>query len=261
MKFVIAPDKFKGSLTGFEYCDAVEEGIRMVFSDVEIIKKPLADGGDGTVDVVQYHTQGKRVRITAKDPLFRPIKTSYNISETTGTAFIEMSEISGLKLLSESERNCMNTTSIGFGELIVDAIDKGVKELTLGIGGSATNDGGIGMAQALGYRFLDESGQELKPIGSSLIKVQKIDTTNVHPKLKGLHVKVACDVSNPLYGPNGAAHIYGPQKGASKKEIELLDRGLENYATILMETFEVDVQRIIGSGAAGGNGCPALPFF
>ncbi len=260
MKFVIAPDKFKGSLTGFEYCDAVEEGLRIVFSDAEIIKKPLADGGDGTIDVVKYYSEGESIAITASDPLFRAIKTSYVLSKTAGIAFIEMAEISGLNLLSTQERNCMHTTSLGFGELIVDAIAKGAKELILGIGGSATNDGGMGLAQALGFRFLDGNGKELKPIGSSLIEVKKIDTSKVYPKLASVRVKVACDVSNSLYGQDGAAHIYASQKGASTTEIEELDKGLENYAKVLQEEFELDVQRIKGAGAAGGVGAGARVF-
>ena len=154
----------------------------------------------------------------------------------------------------------MHTTSLGFGELIVDAIAKGAKELILGIGGSATNDGGMGLAQALGFRFLDGNGKELKPIGSSLIEVKKIDTSKVYPKLASVRVKVACDVSNSLYGQDGAAHIYASQKGASTTEIEELDKGLENYAKVLQEEFELDVQRIKGAGAAGGVGAGARIF-
>ena len=260
MKIIIAPDKFKGSLTGFEYCDAVEEGLRIVFPQVEIIKKPLADGGDGTVDVVKHYIQGERINRSASDPLFRPVNTSYILSKANGIAFIEMAEVSGLKLLSVKERNCMHTTSLGVGELIVDAIEKGAEELILGIGGSATNDGGIGMAQALGYRFLDADDKELKPVGGSLIEVKNIDTTNVHPKLGSLRVKVACDVSNPLYGPDGAALIYAAQKGASKLDLRLLDKGLENFAKVLQEKFEVDVQQIKGAGAAGGMGAGTFVF-
>jgi glycerate kinase len=260
MKFLIAPDKFKGSLTGFEYCDAVEEGIRMVFPHAEIIKKPLADGGDGTIDVVKHYIGGKRVVLTANDPLFRPLKAAYVFSKAKAVAFIEMAEISGLKLLAEPERNCMYTTSLGFGELIVDAIDKGGKKLILGIGGSATNDGGMGMAQALGFSFLDVAGKELKPVGSNLGQLRIIDTSNVRSKLKDVQFKVACDVSNPLYGPNGAASIYGSQKGASSEEIEELDRGLENYAKVVKETFGVDVQNIKGAGAAGGMGAGCAIF-
>lgn len=260
MKFVIAPDKFKGSLTGFEFCAAVEEGLRMVFPLAEIIKKPLADGGDGTIDVVKRYIGGERIALTANDPLFRPLTTAYIFSKSKAIAFLEMAEISGLKLLSKQEQNCLHTTTLGFGELIFDAINKGAKELILGIGGSATNDGGMGVAQALGFRFLDAYGNELKPIGSSLAKLKIIDTSNVHPKLKDVRVKVACDVSNPLYGSSGAAYIYGGQKGASPNDIEELDRGLENYAKIVKEILSVDVQNINGAGAAGGMGAGAVAF-
>ena len=260
MKIVIAPDKFKGSLTGFEYCDAVEEGIRMVYPNAEILKKPLADGGDGTIAVVKHYIGGERVELTVNDPLFRPLKTAYIFSKTKEVAFIEMAEVSGLKLLTKQERNCVHTTSLGFGELIVDAINKGTKELILGIGGSATNDGGIGVAQALGYRFLDAGGKELKAVGGNLIQLKTIETDKVHPKLNDVQVKVACDVSNPLYGPHGAAYIYGGQKGASPKEIEELNRGLENYAKVIQETFGINVQNFKGGGAAGGMGAGCKIF-
>lgn len=260
MKFVIAPDKFKGSLTGFEYCDAVAEGVMAVFPDAKIVKKPLADGGDGTIEIVQYYTAGEKVRLKAGDPLFRFIDTFYVYSKSKKIAFIEMAEIAGLKLLTDSERNCMHTTSIGVGELINDAISKGVKQIILGIGGSATNDGGIGMAHALGFRFLDEEGHELSPIGSSLAKIHHISTSKVNPLLKEVEFKVACDVTNPLYGKNGAAYIYGAQKGASNDEIEMLDRGLENLAKIFLKEFNTDVQSIPGAGAAGGMGAGTLVF-
>lgn len=260
MKIVIAPDKFKGSLTGFEYCEAVEKGLRMAMPEAEIVKKPLADGGDGTIDIVKHYTQGEKILLTAHGPLFELLQTGYVFSRPKGVAFLEMAEVSGLKLLKEEERNCMHTTSFGFGELIVDAIENGANELILGIGGSATNDGGMGMAKALGFRFLDASGHDLQPIGSNLSRIQKIDSTKLHPKLNEVEVKVACDVTNPLYGPDGAAQVYGSQKGASNEEIELLDKGLQNYAKVLEETFGVDVQQLKGAGAAGGMGAGACVF-
>ena len=260
MKFVIAPDKFKGSLTGFEFCDAVEKGMRMVFKDVEILKKPLADGGDGTIEVVKYYLNGEKITVTVNDPLFRPIAASYLYSPENNIAFIEMAEASGLKLLKDAERNCMRSTTLGTGELIADALKKGAKEVILGIGGSATNDGGMGMAHALGYRFLDESGQELQPVGSNLMSVKSIDDSKIHPQLQEVMVKVACDVSNPLYGPNGAAKVYGAQKGASEKEIELLDAGLQNYSKTILKQYDIDLQQTNGSGAAGGIGGGAIVF-
>lgn len=260
MKFVIAPDKFKGSLTGFEFCDAVELGLRKVFKNAEILKMPLADGGDGTIEVVKYYLNGKKIMLTVKDPLFRPLEASYLYAPETKIAFIEMAEASGLKLLKNTEMDAMQSTTYGTGELIVDALERGVQEIILGIGGSATNDGGMGMAQALGYQFLDTHGKQLEPIGSNLMKVKNIDASSIHPKLKGTKIKVACDVSNPFYGENGAAKVYAKQKGASKEEIELLDKGLFNFAERIHEQYKIDLQQIAGSGAAGGIGGAALVF-
>ena len=260
MKFVIAPDKFKGSLTGFEFCDAVEEGLRMVFNDAEILKKPLADGGDGTMEVAKHYIKGETVTITVKDPLFRPINASYLYSDETKIAYIEMAEASGLKLLNVDEFDCMETTTLGTGELIYDALEKGATEIILGIGGSATNDGGMGMANALGFRFSDEKGLELSPIGKHLSKVKTIDDSNKHHRLDGVKVKVACDVTNPFYGLQGAAYIYGAQKGASENEIIFLNQGLCNFAEIIKNRYEIDLQKVSGSGAAGGVGGGALVF-
>ncbi|MCM4174234.1 glycerate kinase [Arenibacter sp. TNZ] len=260
MKFVIAPDKFKGSLTGFEFCNAVEDGLRMVFPDAEIRKMPLADGGDGTIDVVKHYLKGEKITLKVKDPLFRPVSASYIYSPESHIAYIEMAEASGLKLLKDTERNCMQSSTFGTGELIADALEKGATEIILGIGGSATNDGGMGMANALGYLFLDKDGKELDHIGRNLIAVKKVDNSNIHPKLREVKVKVACDVSNPFYGANGAAKIYAVQKGASLEEVEILDKGLRNYAKIIKEQFGIELQKIAGSGAAGGIGGGAVVF-
>lgn len=260
MKFVIAPDKFKGSLTGFEFCHAVEVGLRMVFPDANILKMPLADGGDGTIEVVRHYLKGEKITIKVNDPLFRPVSASYVYSPETNIAYIEMAEASGLKLLKHTERNCMQASTFGTGELIVDALEKGATEIILGIGGSATNDGGMGMAKALGYLFLDKNGQELKSIGSNLIAVKKVAESNIHPLLGKVKVKVACDVSNPFHGSMGAAKIYAEQKGASAGEVELLDEGLRNYAKIINGQYGIDLQKIAGSGAAGGIGGAAVVF-
>ena len=260
MKFIIAPDKFKGSLTGFEFCDAVEEGLKKVFNDAEILKMPLADGGDGTIDVVKHYILGEKVAITVNDPLFRPINASYLYADETHIAYIEMAEASGLKLLEDADRNCMHTSTFGTGELIADALERGAKEIILGIGGSATNDGGMGMANALGYRFLGDFSKELEPIGSSLNRVKSIDASQVHPLLANAKFKIACDVSNPFYGENGAAKIYGAQKGASAEEIEILDKGLKSFAKVALDTYDTNLQKIKGSGAAGGIGGGAILF-
>ena len=260
MKFVLAPDKYKGSLTGHQFCEAVESGIKMVFPEANILKKPLADGGDGTIEVVRDYLKASPIKVTVKDPLFRDITSGYLLSKDGKTAFIEMSEASGYKLLTKEEMNCMHTTSFGTGQMIVDAIERGAKEIVLGIGGSATNDGGMGMATALGYEFLDVEGKILKPTGENLINVSRIERAKIHKKLNEVQIKVACDVTNRLYGENGAAKIYGPQKGASSKEVEFLDRGLESFAKVLQATFGVNAQNIPGAGAAGGMGAGAVVF-
>jgi glycerate kinase len=260
MKFVLAPDKYKGSLSGKEFCTAVESGIRKVFPNCEIVKRPLADGGDGTIDVVAHYLNASQEAVQVKDPLFRDIEAHYLLSDDKKTAFIEMSEASGYKLLNKSEMDCMQTTTLGTGQLISDALEKGAEHIVLGIGGSATNDGGMGMAVALGYTFMDANGNELEPIGKNLERVATIDTEHVHPKLKSADVKVACDVTNPFYGEQGAAKVYGPQKGASAHDVEALDRGLQQFAKVLKATFGMDVQQIPGAGAAGGVGGGAVVF-
>lgn len=260
MKFVIAPDKFKGSLTGFEFCDAVEKGLSLVFPDAEIIKMPMADGGDGTMEVVKHYLNAEKVTIEVNNPHFRPIRASYLYSEKNQIAYLEMAEASGLKLLKDQERNCMLTSTFGTGELISDAIERGAVEIILGIGGSATNDGGMGMANALGFRFSDVASNELKPIGKNLVAVKQVDDTRIHPKLNGIKVKVACDVSNPFYGDNGAANIYAAQKGASEEEIIILDNGLHNFAKMIQSHYNINLQKIKGAGAAGGLGGGAAVF-
>lgn len=260
MKFVIAPDKFKGSLTGFEFCTAVEKGLVKVFPQAEIIHLPLADGGDGTLEIAQHHLKGTKIEILVNDPFFRKIKASYVFSKDTEIAYIEMAEASGLKRIAENEKNVMRATSFGTGELILHAIEKGAKHILLGIGGSATNDCGMGMAAVLGYSFLDANGQKLKPIGANLTQVETIDVSNVQEKLKNIKFSIACDVQNPLYGNEGAAFVYAEQKGASIENILQLDRGLQHFANILQQQFGVDCQQINGAGAAGGVGAGSIVF-
>ncbi len=260
MKFVIAPDKYKDSLTGFQFCDAVEEGLKKVFSDAEIIKKPLADGGDGTIPIVKHYLDAEEVKVQVNNPLFRPVKASYLYAKKSQTAYIEMAEASGLKLLEIKDRNCMYTSSFGTGELITQAITKGAKTIILGIGGSATNDGGIGMAAALGYRFLDTNNKEIKPIGANLSAICRIDDKQVNVGLEKVNIKVACDVTNPLYGKTGAAYVYGKQKGASERELQILDIGLQNYAEVVQNHFNCNVQNVKGAGAAGGMGAGTYVF-
>ena len=254
MKFVIAPDKFKGSLTGMEFCNAVEEGIKKVFPKDEIIKLPLSDGGDGTIEVVNFYLKGDLVNLNVNNPFFQPIIASYVYAKASQTAFIEMAEASGLKLLKGEEFDCKNATTLGTGELILDALDMGAKQIILGIGGSATNDCGIGMATALGYRFMDKNGEEIIPIGKYLSDIVDIDNSNIDTRLENVSFKIACDVTNPLYGKNGAAYVYAEQKGASPEDIEMLDKGLEGFSNVIDAHFNVNSQEIKGAGAAGGMG-------
>jgi len=260
MKFVLAPDKFKGSLTGDEFCMAVEEGIKEILPGSKIIELPLADGGDGTIAVINFYLKGDVIELSVMDPFFRPVQATYLYSEASQTAFIEMAEASGIKLLKTHEPDCKNTSTFGTGELILDAINQGAKQIILGIGGSATNDCGMGMATALGYRFLDVKGDEVWPVGKNLSRVVTIDDSGVHPMLEHIDFKVACDVTNPLYGPNGAAHIYARQKGALKEDIDMLDKGLKDFAKILNAHFNIRTQKIKGGGAAGGMGIGTMLF-
>ena len=254
MKIVLAPDKFKNSLTGLEFCNIVEKGILEEFPNTEILKLPLADGGDGTIEVVEYYLKGRTINVKVNNPFFETINATYIYSEKTSTAFIEMAEASGVKLLKPAQFDCKNATTLGTGEMIIDAISKGAKTIIIGIGGSATNDCGIGMATALGYQFLDKNNEKVKPIGANLSNIKSIDVTNVHPKLSAVDFKIACDVTNPLYGKNGAAYVYGAQKGASKDEVVMLDKGLQDFSKILNAFFKIDVQSVKGAGAAGGMG-------
>jgi glycerate kinase len=258
MRVIIAADKFKGSLSALEVCIAIEDGIKKFDSSIETIKHPLADGGEGTLDILQNHFELKNFEVPVKDPLFRDILADYMVSENT--AYIEMSSASGLQLLEEEEKNCYNTSTFGTGQLILDALQKGFKKIVLFIGGSATNDGGIGMAAALGYQFHDDANESIAPIGKSLLSINRIENDKLLFDLKDINFSVVCDVKNPLYGPNGAAYIYGGQKGASSEEIETLDLGLQNFSKQVLKYLNKEVADIPGAGAAGGMGAGAVCF-
>jgi len=258
VKILIASDKFKGSLSANEVCEALKAGIKKANLSAEIFSKPLADGGDGSLEVLQYYLDLKMITITVNDPLMQPIQASYSM--TGDTAYIEMSKASGLILLVAAERNCMHTTSFGTGELITDAIEKGATKIYLFIGGSATNDGGIGIASALGYRFFDADDKMLASIGKNLGQIKRIDNTQLHYNLSTISFQVICDVNNPFFGEHGAAYVYAAQKGASAKEIDLLDKGLENLANCLTRQNYPAIAQVPGAGAAGGVGGGAIAF-
>ena len=258
MKVLIAPDKFKGSLSAQDVCNAVECGLKEFDSSIEIIKHPLADGGEGTLDILQNYFNLKTVSALVANPIFKYISASYKTS--SDTAYIEMSNASGLQLLAKEEQNCYLTSTYGTGQLILDALQKGFKNIVLFIGGSATNDAGIGMATALGYEFYNKQNNRITPIGKELINIDRIDTANVLFNLNEINFTVVCDVKNPLYGENGAAHTYGKQKGASLEEIELLDLGLKHFSTQIEKFLNKSVATIEGAGAAGGLGAGARCF-
>lgn len=258
MKILLAPDKFKGSLSAQGVCQALSEGILKTNPKAEIISKPLADGGDGSLAVLDHYFDLKTITRKIQDPLGRPIAATYKMAENS--AYIEMAVASGLALLMPEERNCMYTTSFGTGELILDAIEKGAKEIFLFIGGSATNDGGIGIANALGYQFYDTSGNRLTPIGENLLLIDKIEDSHLFFNPKEVVVQVICDVNNPFFGQNGAAYVYGAQKGASPSDIAHLDRGLANLAARLEVHGFPNIANIAGAGAAGGIGGGAIAF-
>jgi glycerate kinase len=209
VKILIAPDKFKGSLSAHEVCNAVGEALLEMDPSNEVSKVPLADGGEGTFEILVEHSQGSVKKTSVLDPLQRPIQAEYGLSKDGTTAFIEMAKASGLQLLKEDERNPILTTTIGTGQLILDALAEGATTIILGIGGSATNDAGIGMAHALGFRFLNNRNEILNPVGQSLSEINAIDDTQVDVRLREVSFTVLCDVTNPLYGPQGAAFVYG----------------------------------------------------
>ena len=260
MKIVLSPDKFKNSLTALEFCNAFEEGIRAIKPNTKIVKLPLADGGDGTIEVMHFYLKADVIHVIVNNPFFKPVKAKYLYSKPFKTAYIEMAEASGVKLLKPEQFDCKNATTLGTGELIVDAISQGATKIILGIGGSATNDCGIGMATALGYRFLDKNNNEVKPIGANLSQIRFIDISNLNSRLSEVDFSVACDVTNPLFGEQGAAYVYGAQKGATFKEIEMMDKGLQSFSKLIEKVFKVNPQEIKGAGAAGGMGIASKVF-
>lgn len=254
MKVVIAIDSFKGSISSTEAGTAAAAGVRDIFEDAEIITVPLADGGEGTVDALIRAANGQRVELTVSGPLGEPVQAVYGLLDDGETAVIEVAAACGLTLVPPEQRDPLVTTTFGVGELIADALGRGCSKLIVGLGGSATNDAGAGMLQALGCSLRDERSFELAQGGGALASLAVIDRSGLHPCLGGVRIEVACDVDNPLHGPEGAAHVFAPQKGASPAAVEQLDAGLRRFADIAREQLGVDVQRIPGAGAAGGLG-------
>ncbi|MHC5226349.1 glycerate kinase [Ignatzschineria sp. LJL83] len=260
MKIVIAPDSYKESLTALEVAEKIQEGFSQIFPDANYHLMPVADGGEGTVSAIISATKGHYLQKEVTGPLGDPVLASYGITGDGKTAVIEMAEASGLMLVPKKERNPYLTTSFGTGELILDALNHGITKIILGIGGSATNDGGVGMIQALGGRFLNSDDETLPFGGKALSDLATIDLSDLDPRIAHCEFEIACDVDNPLTGERGASVIFGPQKGATPEMVKVLDYALYNYAMILGEYFDIDVNSIKGSGAAGGMGTASVTF-
>ena len=254
MKIVIAPDSFKESLTALEVANAIERGFKRIFPNAEYVKLPMADGGEGTVQSLVDATQGRLIEAEVTAPLGNQVKSFFGLSGDGKTAIIEMAAASGLHLVPMDERNPCQTTSFGTGELIKQALDLGVQHIILGIGGSATNDGGAGMLQALGLRLLDKNGQSIGFGGTALSNLAEIQLADLDPRLQHVQIEVACDVNNPLCGERGASAIFGPQKGATPEMVKELDAALAHFAEIADRDCGKQIKEQSGAGAAGGMG-------
>ncbi len=261
MKIVIAPDSYKESLSALEVAQAVEAGFRQVFPDADYVLVPVADGGEGTVDAMVAATGGRKETVTVSGPLGEPVEAFYGLTGDGDTAVIEMAAASGLALVPPDRRNPLLTSSRGTGELIRAALDAGARRFILGIGGSATNDGGAGMVQALGARLLDLEGRELDGSGGDLARLERIDVSGLDPRVAECRIEVACDVDNPLTGARGASAVFGPQKGATPEMVQVLDANLARLARIVGRDLGVAVDTVPGAGAAGGMGAAMLAFF
>lgn len=260
MKIVIAPDSYKESLSALEVANAIEQGFREIWPDADYVKLPVADGGEGTVEAMVAATAGRIVDVNVTGPLGEPVTAFFGLSGDKHTAFIEMAAASGLEQVPVALRDPLKTTSWGTGELIRHALDAGVDHIIIGLGGSATNDGGAGMVQALGAKLLDARQNEIGKGGAALDALTRIDISQLDPRLAACRIEVACDVTNPLTGKEGASAVFGPQKGATAETIDRLDTALVHYAQIIARDLEVDVLELAGGGAAGGMGAALYVF-
>lgn len=258
MKVLIAADKFKGSITSSEVCDAAKLAVQSVFPDAAILTYPMADGGDGFIAAVKYYLSTDTVFCASVDPLGRSIDAAYEWDAQTNTAYIELASCSGLVLLAPTERNPLETSTYGTGLQVADAVKRGAKKVVLGLGGSGTNDGGTGLLAALGFRFFDQANRTLAPKGSNLAYIKYIVPPAQLPNIEWF---IASDVQNTAYGPEGAAYVYGEQKGASPEMIQVLDEGMRNYVSVVESYANRSVQDIPGTGAAGGVIVSLYPWF
>ncbi|SDZ31893.1 glycerate kinase [Bacillus sp. 166amftsu] len=258
LKIVIASDSYKESLRAIEVCKAIEKGFTKVFPEAEYVKLPIGDGGEGTVQSLVDATGGKIIQLYVTGPLGERVDAFYGISQDKRTAFIEMAAASGVHHVPVEQRNPLITTTKGTGELILDALDKGVQHIILGLGGSATNDGGTGMLSALGVRFLRKDGRIIEPVGGNLHFIDSLDLAKLDSRLAHVKIEAACDVDNPLTGQKGASFVFAKQKGASPEMIRQLDDNLKHYAYVLKRHVHIDVEEIPGAGAGGGLGAAVV---
>lgn len=258
-KYVLAPDSFKGSLSAIEICEILQEQIKAHDAQAEVISLPVADGGEGTVDCLTYAMNGEKATCESVNPFFETMSAEYGLVNDKRTAVIEMAACAGLPLV-EDRKNPLMTTTYGVGRQIADALDKGCREFVVGLGGSSTNDGGCGCAAALGIRFYNQQGEAFVPVGGTLDKIARIDCSGADPRIRDCKIQVMCDIDNPLYGPSGAAYIFGPQKGADEAMIRILDSNLRHLAVRIREDLGIDVAEIPGAGAAGGMGAGMVAF-
>ncbi|MCJ8164882.1 glycerate kinase [Pontibacter sp. E15-1] len=254
MKIVVAPDSFKGSLSAKEVGLTIQEAFLREIPGAEVVVVPMADGGEGTLDALLFATNGEKISAVVTGPLGEQVTTVYGILGDGKTAVIEMAQVAGLPMVPDSKRNPSQTTTYGVGELILAALEKGIRSFIIGLGGSATNDGGLGMLQALGATFLDKAGSPVKPVGAALQEIASVDFTDTYPALKESKFTVASDVENPLCGENGATFVFGPQKGATVTQLQQLDDGMAKYARLVEAQLGIKMQSVPGAGAAGGLG-------
>jgi glycerate kinase len=260
MNIIVAPDSFKGSLTAMQAADAIVQGVRGVLPEAEIVPIPLADGGEGTVEALVLATRGRFVKRQVTGPMGEAVEATLGVLGDDVTGVVEMAQAAGLSLVPANQRNPLVATTYGVGELMLAALEEGCTKLIVGLGGSATSDGGAGMAQALGARLLDARGNEIRRGPASLLSLDRVDVSGLDPRLARAHIQAASDVTNPLCGPQGAAAVYGPQKGASPQMVGMLDKALSHYAEVVERDLQVDCREAPGAGAAGGLGFGLMAF-
>lgn len=261
MNIVVAPDSFKESLSAKQVAASITLGVLSIYPEAEVVQIPVSDGGEGLLDAFTEALDVKKISLVVRDPLLRNIDAWYGILEDKTTAVIEMATASGLELLEDDEKDPLITSSYGTGQLILDALDRGYSRIIIGLGGSATNDGGMGMVKALGGRFLDEGNEEIGEGGGALFRLRSIDVSGLDKRLAKCEIIGACDVTNPLTGPNGASFVYGAQKGGTSEVLKQLDENLIHYNSIIKSDIGIEANRVAGAGAAGGMGAGMIAFF